>query len=162
MQLDPTPPVVGRPWKLVGCLGAVGFVILLVAVGALLENFTEGGRQRVAERDARHRADSLATVARHEAEEEEERQERAEREAEDRQTEAKVMCEGFVKDRLVSPATADFPWTDYTASCTGTRCTVSSYVDSQNRFGAMLRTTYRCLVEETGPDRWTLLELETR
>lgn len=61
-------------------------------------------------------------------------------------TMAFVMSQKFVKQRLKSPATAKFPSrTDpavkihYTGDC---QHTIQAYVDSQNGFGAIIRTTY--------------------
>ncbi|PBC04838.1 hypothetical protein [Mesorhizobium sp. WSM3860] len=61
-------------------------------------------------------------------------------------TMAFVMSLKFVKDRLKAPATASFPW----SSLDGVSTTVSgycqfrvnAYVDSENSFGANLRSHY--------------------
>lgn len=59
---------------------------------------------------------------------------------------AYVMSQKFVKQRLKAPTTAKFPWssdpavkTQYAGDCTHK---IQAYVDSQNGFGAMIRTTY--------------------
>ena len=80
----------------------------------------------------------------------------------DRKIEAYVMCENFVKDRLRSPASAEFPGSreatiqpvsegDYE---------VSAYVDSQNGFGAMIRTRFTCTVKPLPNDKWRLVDLK--
>lgn len=79
---------------------------------------------------------------------------------------AKVMCEGFVEDRLRAPATADF------ASITETQVDtvdadagvyeVRSHVDAQNAFGAMIRNSYTCRVRWRGDGRWVLENLEIK
>jgi len=63
---------------------------------------------------------------------------------------AKIACKDYVKARLKAPGTAKFgdalvmPWK-------GDGCyQVSGYVDSQNSFGALLRTKYRCYVCSSG------------
>ena len=61
--------------------------------------------------------------------------------------EAYVMSQQFVKTRLKAPSTASFPWiTDSDVSVVATKnChfIVHAWVDSQNSFGAMLRSTYK-------------------
>jgi len=61
-------------------------------------------------------------------------------------TEAFVMSQSFVSQKLRSPATASYPWiTDNAVSVKPTgECEflVSAYVDSQNGFGAMIRSKY--------------------
>lgn len=62
---------------------------------------------------------------------------------------AKTYCE----EQLVAPSTAKFPWAlpEFTTSPSEkegyTKYTFESYVDSQNKFGAMIRTNYRFSVE---------------
>lgn len=63
--------------------------------------------------------------------------------------EAYTACQGFVRDRLKAPSTADFPWvksSDVTESLGDGRYRVRSYVDAQNSFGAMIRNSYDCTV----------------
>lgn len=67
----------------------------------------------------------------------------------------------FVKDRLKSPKTAEFaPFSD--AKCEplsdGKTWQIYSYVDSQNSFGAMLRTGFYVKLIEDGPN-WKLLDI---
>lgn len=75
------------------------------------------------------------------------------------------MSHDFVKNQLKAPSTAKFPW--YDDSCVdslgNSRYRVTSYVDAQNSFGAMLRSNYICELEYVGNDKWrcikcTLLE----
>jgi hypothetical protein len=63
------------------------------------------------------------------------------------ETEAFVMSQSFVSQKLRAPATASYPWiTDNAVSITptGGECEflVSAYVDSQNGFGALIRSKY--------------------
>jgi hypothetical protein len=72
------------------------------------------------------------------------------------------MSQKFMKDRLKAPATAQFQdvsEADVNYLGDGTYW-VLSHVDSQNSFGAMLRTQFRCKVKDIGGDKWSLLELE--
>ena len=76
--------------------------------------------------------------------------------AEDEQAGAKSVCREFVKDRLKSPASAKFP-DESEAMATellsvGWR--VRGYVDSQNSFGAMLRSDYTCDVKLAADKKW--------
>jgi len=81
---------------------------------------------------------------------------------------AAVMCESFVKKNLKSPGTADFPGvtdTDYakTKTISDTRpwkYKVTGVVDSQNGFGATVRTDYACTVSTKDNDTWTLDDLD--
>ena len=81
------------------------------------------------------------------------------------------MAQKFVSDRIKAPATADFelcsdakvaPKVD---SDVGTCYTVVSYVDSQNSFGAKIRTNYAAEVRYDGYDParreydWQLISL---
>lgn len=77
---------------------------------------------------------------------------------------ASVMCKDFVEQRLRAPATADFPWipddTQYYAQ--QRLWEITSHVDSENGFGALVRTSFVCSVkpDATG-DNWTLVNLVT-
>jgi hypothetical protein len=78
-----------------------------------------------------------------------------------------VMSQDFVRDRLKAPATARFPsitdagvGTTYLGGC---EHRVVAYVDSQNSFGALLRSRYvATLREDVTTGRWTLKVLEMR
>lgn len=68
-----------------------------------------------------------------------------------------------VKESLVSPRTAKFPWSGPSEHVTrnGQVYTIKSYVDSQNAFGAMIRTHFTAKVKQTEKDKWTLISFET-
>lgn len=70
-------------------------------------------------------------------------------------TMAHIMASNFVKERLKAPASAKFPYTNAAGvSITplgDCRFTVVSYVDSQNGFGAMIRSRFRATMTST-PD----------
>jgi len=81
------------------------------------------------------------------------------------------ICANFVMSRLKYPPSADlpfsasFPYRDRQVSKTGPRSfRVVSYVDTQNRFGAIPRTHFVCKVtyksgEWAKPSNWTLDDL---
>ena len=77
---------------------------------------------------------------------------------------AYVVCQKFVKERLVAPATAKFPAAgdmdigevDPAAKA----WQVVGYVDSENKLGAMLRLDFVCEVTYQGNDKWNLQRLD--
>lgn len=75
-----------------------------------------------------------------------------------------TMSEEFVLRQLRSPATADFP--GYGSGCTAIviapgRYEVNSYVDSENGFGAMLRSHYSVVMVGTfDSPTWLAEDLE--
>lgn len=73
-------------------------------------------------------------------------------------TMAEIMAERFVKEELRCPATASFPAADAVRSGDGWR--VTSYVDSQNGFGANVRTPWTAIVKDCGAGRWQLVSLQ--
>lgn len=77
-----------------------------------------------------------------------------------KEAEATYYIEEAVKSRLKSPATADFPYfTDAILSTNDGHFSVTSYVDSQNGFGAVIRTKFYCEVKyDKGKDKWYLVE----
>lgn len=71
---------------------------------------------------------------------------------------AHVMAQKLVKAQLKAPSTAKFPSAEYTATdLGGGRWRVSSYVDAQNGFGAMLRSQWTVEMEATG-ETWKLVK----
>ena len=56
----------------------------------------------------------------------------------------------FVKQRLKSPSTAKFPGTfekrDYITKVSDDKYIIDAWVDSQNGFGAMVRSKYHCVI----------------
>ncbi len=72
---------------------------------------------------------------------------------------AESVCEEYVTDRLKAPASADFPGADRVVSSTADEWTVVASVDSENSFGAMIRTDYVCSVRDTGRS-WDLVSLD--
>jgi hypothetical protein len=81
----------------------------------------------------------------------------------DNTTMAYVMMQGFVKDRLKSPESAKFEWITEPACIIekdGLEYRISSWVDSQNSFGAIIRTRFSGVVRQADKDKWELLVLE--
>jgi len=72
-----------------------------------------------------------------------------------------VYTQMYVKNNLKSPSTAKFPWgyTDYVQR-NGTTYTIKSYVDSENSFGAMIRTYFNATVREVSEDNWKMISFE--
>lgn len=77
---------------------------------------------------------------------------------EDREGDARKACEGYVRDSLKSPSSAEF--SEAEAEERGEYgFTVSGAVDSENGFGAMIRNQYECKVNSIGDD-WLLIDLD--
>ena len=80
-----------------------------------------------------------------------------------------VMCQLYVEENLKSPSTADFPASSLTdiRDLGNNLFETRSYVDSQNSFGATIRTNFFCKIQyigtpeddETLTRNWLLLEL---
>ena len=104
----------------------------------------------VAERDAKKKA-----------EEEAERQ----KELCSDDIQAFLAAKEFMKQRLKSPSTADFPFLRDGSQITTLECghfKVRSFVDAQNSFGAMIRTNYEAVLRHSGGGNWTLEALTTQ
>ena len=66
---------------------------------------------------------------------------------------AYAQSQHYVKAILKSPSSAKFPWTDYNyKKYEGNKYLISSYVDSQNSFGAMIRSDYAVVLTYLGGD----------
>lgn len=75
---------------------------------------------------------------------------------------AAVICKKAVTASLKSPSTADFPWSlGNSIRATGKNTfRITSYVDSQNAFGATVRTNFTCDVTGSGGDTYRLKDLK--
>lgn len=71
---------------------------------------------------------------------------------------AYVMSQIYVEKQLKAPSSAKFPVFDNSmvVPLGDNRFKVTSYVDAQNSFGAMVRTPYTCTIKNTGGDKWLL------
>ena len=74
---------------------------------------------------------------------------------------ATVVCKKFVKDRIKTPATADFGGFESGNKdiAPGQSYTVSAYVDAQNSFGANVRNNFTCKVRYDGGGSFSLVNL---
>jgi len=84
--------------------------------------------------------------------------------SEDNSIGAYIMMEGFIKDRLRSPASAEFPGVfdgklDHVKYLGDRKYIITSYVDSQNGYGAMIRSTFIGEIEQINKDHWSLKSL---
>jgi hypothetical protein len=73
---------------------------------------------------------------------------------------AQAVSEQFVEDRLEAPSTADFTMPKVTEEPDGSSMVVGS-VDSENGFGAKVRSDYLYWGTNTGGDNWQLLKEPT-
>lgn len=73
------------------------------------------------------------------------------------------MAQQFMTDRLKAPSSAEFEnCNDATITFLGNNTyEVLSYVDSQNGFGAMLRTNYYVELYYLGDEYWRMLDIIT-
>jgi hypothetical protein len=69
--------------------------------------------------------------------------------------EAKAACEERISSQLKAPATAEF---DSTVTGGGGQYTVTGTVDSENSFGAMLRSNYECSVRVDEAKTYTTVD----
>ena len=80
-------------------------------------------------------------------------------------SEAFIIAQSYVKSALKSPSTADFPTFDYSVQkISEDEFKITSYVDSQNSFGAEVRTSWTAITLYVGGDwadqrNWVLEEL---
>jgi hypothetical protein len=77
---------------------------------------------------------------------------------------AYYTIQGFVQNRLKSPGSARFPPVDaarvsQVGAIPDQRYIVAAYVDSQNSFGALLRSNFVGVIQQTSKGHWTLQEL---
>lgn len=76
---------------------------------------------------------------------------------------AYVVMEDFVKERLKSPGSADFPGVsehvNHTKYLGNQKYQIISWVDSQNSFGALMRTNFIGVIKQVSKDSWKLLSL---
>lgn len=72
----------------------------------------------------------------------------------------------FVLDQLKSPSTAKWPssieYADHITALGDDRFRINSWVDSQNGFGAQIRTKFTATVKFSGGGKWTLESLDFR
>jgi len=76
-----------------------------------------------------------------------------------------LICRRFIKNRLKAPRDAKWSLCLETATSFNKKnksWIVTSYVDSPNEFGVMLRLQYVCKVKHLGDDKWRLLNLNFR
>lgn len=74
-------------------------------------------------------------------------------------TDACSVAQGFVRDSLKAPTTATFPNNCQAKQTAGTWI-VTSYVDSENGFGAMLRSdTVVQMTYDPSGDSWALVDI---
>ncbi len=66
-------------------------------------------------------------------------------------SEARSVCEGWVKDKLKAPSTADFQDGDTTGGPTS--YTITGTVDAENSFGAQIRSSWTCAIRYMDRDQ---------
>ncbi len=76
-------------------------------------------------------------------------------------TSAYTMMQSFVEDRLKTPGTAKYPmdWPDHVKIMPDNQYKVSSWVDAQNEYGAVVRKHYIGIIEKANQTEWRLVSL---
>lgn len=72
------------------------------------------------------------------------------------------VCQQFVKNRLKSPSSAEFPWGMDAEQVSEKQYRVQSYVEAQNSFGATLRKDFTCITRHKEGQTWDLVDLDVR
>jgi len=78
---------------------------------------------------------------------------------------AYIQSKEYVKSVLNSPSSADFDLNCQTELRNDSTVLVSGYVDSQNSFGAMIRSTYIVKMkweDSTGTRKWSLIDIDLK
>ena len=77
------------------------------------------------------------------------------------EVDAWVAAQLEVENNLKSPATAKFPmgYSDYVKKTDTDEYFVEAYVDSENSFGAMIRTQFSCYVTHLGNGKYKVEDL---
>jgi hypothetical protein len=80
------------------------------------------------------------------------------------ETMAFIMCQKPVKSSLKSPSSAKFPYAHeqgvFSVHIGDGEYAVKGYVDSQNGFGAQIRTGWTCQIKENVNNTWQLIDLK--
>lgn len=74
------------------------------------------------------------------------------------------MCQQFLEDKLVSPKTAQYPDFNqrFVTLSSGPNYHIEAYVDSQNQYGALIRSEWFCAVEHIEGRWWRLKGLTVK
>ena len=77
---------------------------------------------------------------------------------------AYIMMQRFIEKGIDSPSTAVFPSEakNQTKYLGNQEYEITSWVDSQNIFGAMIRTKYTGVVKQTEKDNWQLVAIDLK
>lgn len=74
---------------------------------------------------------------------------------------AYVKCKSVVKNNLKAPSTADFPFIPTYTQKIDDQYVVRSYVDAQNAFGAMIRSSFYCSFQKNNNNgSWELVDFK--
>ena len=137
-------------------------IVLILVVGYFFHSCTSEKEKTESTYDSR-----IEEIKREAAETPEQRAAREkqeiERENESRRLAAYRTATDYVRQQLKSPSTAKFPSiTDANITWTpdGRLYTIFSYVDSQNSFGAMLRTQWFAKLQYLDNGNWSVLDFD--
>lgn len=133
-------------------------IVVAILVGLLLVLVNIAEHSRTPEQRAKIAADSAAQQAAREAQAKKEAADKRHYRATHAEIEAFIAAQDYVKPRLKSPASAKFASkAESTVVNHGEgKYLVRSYVDSQNAFGAMIRTEYFCDIITADGERFVV------
>ncbi|MBX3042871.1 MAG: hypothetical protein KIT33_12115 [Candidatus Kapabacteria bacterium] len=137
-------------------LAFIGFIVVLFVVSIINES-SKSPEQREIEERARLAHESVEREAK-----ENQKLQKEKEKANSNEIAAITFSQIFVKDNLKSPSTAKFGnIREYTANNIDLgKWTVTGYVDSQNSFGAVIRTKYAVTIQyDVKNDKWTLEQI---
>ncbi len=145
-----------------GCLKVFGYITLvflgLAVIGYIIQ-LTESPEDKA----ARLKQDSINLVNQAENDKIKAENEKIKKANSD-EIGAQIMAEKFVTEKLKSPSTADFcSHSEYVFENYATgEWSVKGWVDSQNGFGAMIRTKFRVMLKyNVDADTWTMTDFAT-
>jgi hypothetical protein len=158
--VKPWRNALSRKWKIAGYVFGALFIVGAVDRYAIRPDYYIAlDQENEAKRQAQKKIDDEARAKKEAAEAEVRAKEaeikaRAERVGSD--TTARLQARVFVSRVLKAPTSAKFS-EDTAVLHDDDTWSVKGYVDSQNSFGAMLRSTYLCKVQKVSKDEWRLV-----
>lgn len=74
---------------------------------------------------------------------------------------AYIMCKKMIAEKLKSPKSAEFAkdWNQHVTYLGDGKYKVNSYVDSQNSFGALIRSKFSCVMTDLGESKWQMSDV---
>ncbi len=134
-------------------------IVILLASKLIGEYIPEDNKPVTTQTREKKKDDTILTAS--------ERNKHATTQAKDNSTMAYIMFKKKVRSNLVSPSSAKFAggWggaQKHVRYLGNQKYSINAYVDSQNGFGAMIRTYFSGTIEQLSDDAWRTTSLEIR